>query len=52
MNPDGRRRVVSAMQYVELFEPQRQGERDAGYAPYLDYRPLQEEERAIRGPYP
>jgi hypothetical protein len=40
------------MQYVEipLFAPQRQGERDAGYAPYLDYRPLQEEERAILGP--
>jgi len=53
LNPDGRRRVVSRrMQYVEipLFAPQRQGEKDAGYAPYLDYRPLQEEERAILGP--
>lgn len=41
------------MQYVELFEPQRHrghGERDAGYAPYLDYRPLAEGERALVEP--
>ncbi|WP_253852422.1 helicase-related protein [Microcystis aeruginosa] len=54
LNPDGRRRVVSRrMQYVELFEPQRHrghGERDAGYAPYLDYRPLAEEERVLVEP--
>ncbi len=41
----GNRRVISRrMQFVEL---DRQGQaRAAGYAPYLDYRPLSDEERA------
>jgi hypothetical protein len=41
---DGRRRVVSRrMQYVEIGTT---GEtRGAGYAPYLDYRPLEEAEK-------
>jgi SNF2 family DNA or RNA helicase len=61
LNPDGRRRVVSRrMQYVEIplylcgeFEPQRHrghGGRNAGYAPYLDYRPLEEGERTLVEP--
>ena len=50
LNPDGRRRVVSRrMQYVEI-EPQRhkghEG-KNAGYAPYLDYRALEEEEKPM-----
>jgi hypothetical protein len=45
----GRRRVVSKrMQYVEIATD---GEaRDAGYAPYLDYRPLDEAERVVVAP--
>jgi len=50
----GRRRVVSRrMQYVEVMEPQRhEGHegyevRNAGYAPYLDYRPLTPDEQAL-----
>jgi superfamily II DNA or RNA helicase len=62
LNADGRRRVVSRrMQYVEIlslclsgeFEPQRhKGHkgRNAGYAPYLDYRPLEEGERTLVEP--
>lgn len=43
---DGRRRMVSRrLQFVEL---DRQGTaRMAGYAPYLDYRPLTDEERPL-----
>lgn len=51
---DGRRRVVSRrMQYVEILEPQRhEGHegmevRGAGYAPYLDYRPLMPDEQTL-----
>jgi len=48
---DGRRRIVSRrMQYVEVMEPQRhKGHevRNAGYAPYLDYRPPSPEEHTI-----
>ncbi|MBR8832163.1 MAG: RNA polymerase-associated protein RapA [Chroococcopsis gigantea SAG 12.99] len=46
LNADGRRRVVSRrLQYVEI---DRTGEaKNAGYAPYLDYRPLEEEEKAL-----
>ncbi len=61
---DGRRRVISQrMQYVEIFDPhpptpspsgRGQGEspgvRDAGYAPYLDYRPLTEDEKPLVEP--
>jgi hypothetical protein len=59
LNKDGRRRVVSRrMQYVEIpvgeVEPQRhkghEG-RNAGYAPYLDYRPLEEGERTLVEPF-
>ncbi len=40
----GNRRVISRrMQFVEV--DQRGGVRSAGYAPYLDYRPLTDEER-------
>jgi len=46
----GERRVVSRqIQFVEINE---QGDiRNAGYAPYLDYRPLTEEERSVVAPY-
>lgn len=51
---DGRRRVVSRrMQYVEILEPQRHEAheerevKNAGYAPYLDYRPSTPEEQAL-----
>ncbi|UZQ52974.1 helicase-related protein [Trichothermofontia sichuanensis B231] len=48
---DGRRRVVSRrMQYVEVIQPQRhEGHqvRNAGYAPYLDYRPCTPEEQTL-----
>jgi superfamily II DNA or RNA helicase len=41
----GERRVVSRrLQFVEISEGG--AERDAGYAPYLDYRPLRDEEEA------
>lgn len=41
----GERRVISRrLQFVEISEGG--SERDAGYAPYLDYRPLREEEVA------
>jgi SNF2 family DNA or RNA helicase len=50
----GKRRIVSRrMQYVEICSPLHislGGEvqiRNAGYAPYLDYRPLQEDEQTI-----
>ncbi|QKD82773.1 DUF3883 domain-containing protein [Thermoleptolyngbya sichuanensis A183] len=50
----GKRRVVSRrMQYVEILAPQRHGKhrelevRNAGYAPYLDYRPLTPDERTL-----
>jgi len=45
----GNRRVVSRqIQFVEIDE---QGNsRNAGYAPYLDYRPLTDEERAVIEP--
>jgi superfamily II DNA or RNA helicase len=43
LTPSGDRRVVSThLQFVELLEDD--GARDAGYAPYLDYRPLQDDE--------
>jgi SNF2 family DNA or RNA helicase len=49
LNPDGRRRVVSRrMQYVEIGADG--GAKGAGYAPYLDYRPLEENERGIVEP--
>jgi superfamily II DNA or RNA helicase len=45
----GERRIVSRhIQFVEIDE---QGNtRNAGYAPYLDYRPPTEEERSLIGP--
>jgi superfamily II DNA or RNA helicase len=45
-NIDGTRRVISRrLQFVEIDS---QGNvRNGGYAPYLDYRPLKEEEKAI-----
>ncbi len=63
-NRDGQRRVVSQrMQYVEIFAPhpptpsppgrgqgEGQGVSDAGYAPYLDYRPLTEDEKPLVEP--
>ncbi|WP_448596340.1 helicase-related protein [Thermoleptolyngbya sp.] len=46
---DGRRRVVSRrMQYVEIDSRGRA--RTAGYAPYLDYRPLAESENSLVAP--
>ena len=43
---DGNRRVVSRqMQFVEIDAEGRV--RDAGYAPYLDYRPIAEDEKAL-----
>ncbi|HEU5434585.1 MAG TPA: DUF3883 domain-containing protein, partial [Thermomicrobiales bacterium] len=45
INPDGSRRVVSKrLQFVEIDEAG--AVRDAGPAPYLDYRPLTDAERA------
>ncbi len=42
----GLQRVVSRqMQFVEIN--QQENVRNAGYAPYLDYRPLQEEEKSL-----
>ncbi len=52
-NPDGSRRVVSKkLQFVEmLLEENREDTgsllRNAGPAPYLDYRPLKDEEKAL-----
>lgn len=48
VNTDGSRRVISKrLQFVEMTEQGRT--RLAGYAPYLDYRPLEEgEERLIQ----
>jgi superfamily II DNA or RNA helicase len=48
----GKRRVVSRrMQYVEIWEPQRHEDHrevsNAGYAPYLNYRPLTVDERTL-----
>ena len=49
LNPDGRRRVVSRrMQYVEIDA--RGVSHNAGYAPYLDYRPLEESELSLVEP--
>ena len=49
LNVDGRRRVVSRrMQYVEIDT--KAGARCAGYAPYLDYRPLEDGERTFVEP--
>jgi SNF2 family DNA or RNA helicase len=49
LNADGRRRVVSRrMQYVEIDT--KVGARCAGYAPYLDYRPLEDGERTLVEP--
>jgi SNF2 family DNA or RNA helicase len=46
---DGRRRVVSRrMQYVEIHASGHAG--GAGYAPYLDYRPLEESEQSLLDP--
>ena len=61
LNSDGRRRVVSRrMQYVEIplyfgsgdeLENSRASEgRDAGYAPYLDYSPLEDDDRVLVEP--
>jgi len=49
LNSDGRRRVVSRrLQYVEIDA---QGNTtNAGYAPYLDYRPLEETEQHLVAP--
>ena len=49
LNTDGRRRIVSRrMQYVEIDSSG--GAQTAGYAPYLDYRPLTEEENTVVAP--
>lgn len=49
LNPDGRRRVVSRrMQYVEIYE--NGAAQSAGYAPYLDYRCLEEGEAQLVAP--
>jgi superfamily II DNA or RNA helicase len=46
---DGNRRVVSRrLQFVEIFGDGQK--RHAGYAPYLDYRPATEEEKALVEP--
>ncbi len=46
MDKRGLQRVVSRqMQFVEIN--QQENVRNAGYAPYLDYRPLQEEEKSL-----
>jgi superfamily II DNA or RNA helicase len=45
-NPDGTRRVISRrLQFVEIDA--HGTVRNGGYAPYLDYRPLKEEEKPI-----
>ena len=45
-NPTGTRRVVSRrMQYVEI-DPEGKAQ-NAGYAPYLNYRPLPDEEKSV-----
>ena len=51
-NPDGSRRVVSKkLQFIEMLleegEDSSSSIRNAGPAPYLDYRPLTEEEKAL-----
>jgi superfamily II DNA or RNA helicase len=49
LDRSGRRRVVSRrMQFIEIDEGGRT--RMAGHAPYLDYRPPTDEERALVGP--
>jgi superfamily II DNA or RNA helicase len=49
MDADRRRRLVSRrMQYVEIAADGKA--RGVGYAPYLDYRPLEEEERLLVEP--
>lgn len=58
LNTDGRRRVVSRrMQYVEIplslpnqAETPKQDGKDAGYAPYLDYEPIQTSDRELLEP--
>lgn len=58
INPDGGRRVVSRkLQFVEIpLLPEEDGSgetgaaRNAGPAPYLDYRPLDEEEKSLVAP--
>lgn len=46
---DGHRQIVSKrLQFVELTEDWEA--RVAGYAPYLDYRPISDEERTLVGP--
>ncbi|MEE6159836.1 helicase-related protein [Cylindrospermopsis raciborskii DSH] len=59
LNRDGKRRVVSKrMQYVEIpLRVNKQNEdskenqvRNAGYAPYLNYRPLKENEKSLVDP--
>jgi superfamily II DNA or RNA helicase len=48
LDRSGQRRIVSRqMQFVEIDESGRT--RTAGYAPYLDYRPLTDEERPLLG---
>lgn len=45
-NKDGSRRTISRrMQFVEIDKDQ--NTRSAGYAPYLDYRPLTEDEKSF-----
>jgi len=45
----GNRRVVS--RHIQFAEIDKEGNtRNAGYAPYLDYRPLTDEERTLIGP--
>ena len=49
IDASGKRRVVSRrLQYVEIDTTG--VARNAGYAPYLDYRPLQEDERSLVEP--
>ena len=43
--PSGRRPVSSRYQFVDI--PKDGEPTDAGYAPYLDYRPIDEKERAL-----
>nr|WP_236107168.1 C-terminal helicase domain-containing protein [Cylindrospermopsis raciborskii] len=59
LNRDGKRRVVSKrMQYVEIpLRVNKQNEdskenqvKNAGYAPYLNYRPLKENEKSLVDP--
>lgn len=47
---DGQRRLISRrMQYVEILshDAATAQQRNAGYAPYLDYRPLEEAEKSL-----